>query len=84
MPIRAASFWKKIGSILSPKTSGDGVELDGTFEIKKVDPEVKLTDTGNSEYSRLTRTDTDNEMTLYNRALDTSGLWTPAQLSSRS
>src|SRR3990167_9999886 len=46
---------------------GSNQPFTGNIEISKVDPELRLTDTGNSEYSRLTRADANNQMVLYNR-----------------
>ena len=43
--------------------------LTGNLEISKADPEYRLTDTGNSEYSRWIRSDTNNKMNFYNRTL---------------
>lgn len=37
------------------------------LELSAVDPEIRLTDTGNSEYTRLTKSDTDNLAAQYNR-----------------
>jgi len=44
-----------------------GLTLTGNLEIKKVDPEHRLTDTGNSEYSRVTKADTTNVAQRFNR-----------------
>ena len=41
----------------------DGTKLD----LSKVDPEVRLTDTGNSEYTRVTKSDTSNVAQRLNR-----------------
>ena len=47
--------------------------MTGNLEISKVDPELRLTDTGNSEYTRLTRSDTSNKAILCNRVSVPSG-----------
>jgi hypothetical protein len=57
--------------------------LTGNLEISKADPEFRLTDTGNNEYARLLRSDSDDSVTFKNRiytavagnaiSLDTSG-----------
>ena len=45
-----------------------GLVYDGTkFEVTKADPEIRLTDTGNDEYSTWVRSDTTNTMYLKNR-----------------
>ncbi len=41
--------------------------LTGDLELNKADPELRLTDTGNSEYSRIVRADTSNALELKNR-----------------
>ena len=52
-------------SYLKLDTSND--PLTGNLEISKITPEIKWTDTGNSEYSRILRSDTSNKFTAYNR-----------------
>jgi hypothetical protein len=49
------------------KLDGTNQPFTGNLNISKADPEIRLTDTGNSEYSRWTRTDTDNAMVIKNR-----------------
>lgn len=41
----------------------------GNLTVSKADPEIRLTDTGNSEYTRITKSDTTNTTTRYNRVL---------------
>jgi len=53
-------------------TSND--PLTGNLEISKADPELRLTDSGDSEYTRLTRTDTTKKATRYNRVNVTTGV----------
>lgn len=43
--------------------------LTGNLEIQKADPEIKLTDTGDSNNTRIIRSDTDGKMNLYNTVL---------------
>jgi hypothetical protein len=54
-----------VGTFLKLDTSND--PLTGNLEISKADPELRLTDTGDSEYSRWIRSDTDKKATLLNR-----------------
>ena len=42
----------------------------GNLTIQKVDPEIRLTDTGDSEYTRLTKADTDGVAIQYNRVYE--------------
>ncbi len=46
-----------------------GVLNAGYLEISNVDPEVRLIDTGDSEYTRITRSDTNALAARYNRVL---------------
>lgn len=62
------------------ETADDAELLDGSNQpatgnknIQKVDPEHRLTDTDSSEYTRITKTDTDNIATRYNRISQQSG-----------
>jgi len=57
-------------------TSND--PLTGNLEISKADPEIRLTDSGNGEYTRITKSDTLNEASLLNRITWTAqyGIWT--------
>lgn len=57
------------------------VDSSGNFNISNANPQLKLTSTGNSEYSRLTRTDSSNLLTLYNRVLVPGAPATPYALS---
>ena len=41
--------------------------LTGDLEISKADPEIRLTDTGNDEYTRIVRSDTLNKMVIHNK-----------------
>ena len=50
------------------KTAGD--TMTGNLAVSKADPELKLTDTGDSEYTRVTRTDTSGKATRYNRVTE--------------
>ena len=43
--------------------------LSGDLIIQKADPEMRLTDTGDSNNTRWIRTDTDGKMNLYNTVL---------------
>jgi len=52
---------------------GSNQPFTGNLEISKADPEVRLTDTGNDEYARLTRADTSNLFEIKNRALSVGG-----------
>jgi len=61
-------IWTRSGTTISQATSGDEIEIDGNHNIEKVDPESRLTDTGNSEYARKTKSDTNNALIQYNRA----------------
>lgn len=51
--------------------------LTGNLEISKADPEIRLTDTGNSQYTRLLLSDTSNKAIRYNivntPAMDATG-----------
>lgn len=49
------------------KLDGTNQPATGNKNISKADPEIRITDTGNSEYSRIVKTDTDNKVTRYNR-----------------
>lgn len=44
-----------------------GDTMTGNLYLSKANPELRLIDTGNSEYSRITRSATNNQLNLYNR-----------------
>ena len=52
-------------------TSND--PLTGNLGMTKADPEIHLTDTGDSEYTRWTRADASGKMTLFNRTNEPGG-----------
>jgi len=54
--------------------NGSNQPFTGNLNINKSDPEFRLTDTGDSEYARLTRTDTSKEMLLFNRINNPAGI----------
>jgi hypothetical protein len=47
--------------------------LTGNLNISKADPEIRLTDIGDNEYSRLIRIDTNKKLNLYNRVTRPGG-----------
>ena len=61
--------------------------LTGNLEISKADPEIRLTDSGNDEYTRLVKSDTDNEFILINKinvGVDTETDQIPTMTSNTS
>ena len=62
---------KSLAGSASPwlKTDASNDPITGDLEVSKADPEMRLTDTGNSEYTRLTLSDTLNTATRHNRVL---------------
>lgn len=75
----AGSFLGGIGSL-----SGDlqanhigltgSINISGNIALTKADPEIRLTDTGDNEYARITRSDTNKEMLLLNRVNSLGGV----------
>lgn len=68
--------WSNVLSTIVSNVSGNFLLLDtsngpltGDLEITTVDPEIRLTDSGNSEYTRVTKSDTSNLAARYNRVL---------------
>src|SRR3990167_5512110 len=59
--------WKKADGSLTPIDSPKNITL------AKTDPEIKLTDTGNSEYTRITKADTSNVAQRFNRVAKPGG-----------
>ncbi len=55
------------------KLDGSNAPLTGNLGITKADPEMRLTDSGDSEYSRWVRSDTDGKVILYNRTQKPGG-----------
>lgn len=54
--------------VVNPKFVGSGgLSVLGNMNVSKAAPEMRLTDTGNGEYSRWTKSDTTNESKLLNR-----------------
>lgn len=58
--------------------------LTGNLEISKADPEMRLTDTGDSEYTRITRSDTGGLAARYNRCEKPAGAGQGLDLESGS
>ena len=54
------------------KLDGTNQPFTGNLNVSKADPEIRLTDSGNSEYARLTKSDTTNTFTIKNRTLSVS------------
>jgi len=50
-----------------------GSDFTGNITVTKADPEVKLIDSGNSEYTRITKSDTNNKAVRYNRVFRPAG-----------
>jgi len=51
------------------KIDGSNQPFTGNLNVSKADPEIRLTDTGNGEYTRITKSDTYNEAVRYNRVI---------------
>ena len=62
----ASVYYDNTNMIINPKEVGSGV-----VNVKCVDPEIRLEDTGNSEYTRVTKSDTTNKAIRYNRLVRT-------------
>lgn len=45
----------------------------GNVEVAKADPEIRMTDTGDSEYTRITKADTDGVAQRFNRVYEPGG-----------
>lgn len=62
-----------IDSLGFVQTSGNsGNPMTGDLYLSKANPELRLIDSGNLEYSRITRSDTNNQLNLYNRVSDSA------------
>lgn len=62
----ASATYLQLSSATAIYLQIEGGTMTGHFGISKVDPEIRIADTGDSNSARWTRTDTDGKMTVYN------------------
>jgi len=73
------SKWDRTGTTLSPKNTGDDISTTGDISapiavfgaltVSKAAPEIRLTNTGSNEYSRIIKNNVTNEATRFNKVL---------------